>query len=369
MKKVIVATILKVCNYGTALQVYATQTILQKLGFNVEILNYKQKRLENNKLLFKSDKAKTTIKNRIYRILSIIYRMIPNIIIKNKFEKFLTQYINLTPKECTSFEEVNDNYINADAYITGSDQVWNSNYNEGIDKVYYLDFVPNNVKKISYAASIGMDNFKEEEKENIQMLLKKYNSISVRELSAKSAIKNLGLKVQVVLDPTLLIPRQEWINISNKKVNEEKYLLLYILGRDKTLLKYAQEIAKGRNLKIVKVGLDFIHSKIVNKSYSYATPNDFISLFINASYIITNSFHGIAFAINFNKQFIAIPPKSYQTRLNSILSLFDLEDRMIVNQKLINLKDIDYGQVNQKLDKMRNSSINFLRKSLGENNE
>ena len=242
MKKIIISTIFKVCNYGTVLQAYATQKFLQEQNYNVKILNYEQERLKTRNLLFTSNKDKTSIKNRLYRMLSILYRMPGNIIIKHKFNIFVKKYLKLTEKEYLNKEE--NNMPEADVYITGSDQVWNSDYNNGIDSVYYLKNVPNKTKKISYAASIGMEDFKQNEKEEIKELLKRYNSIGVRELSAQKAIENMKLDAKVVLDPTFLLTKKEWNNIASDSIKENGYLLLYILGRDKTLIQYAETSAK-----------------------------------------------------------------------------------------------------------------------------
>lgn len=371
MKKAILVTLYEVCNYGTALQAYASQKVLEQLNIENEILNYKLKRL-SKKNLFVSAKEKKSVKGKIYSILSVLYRMIPNLIIRKIFSNFRKEYLVLTKDMYDGLESLKQNYPNADVYITGSDQVWNSEYNTGIDRVFFLDFLPKTIKKISYAASIGMDDFREKEKQEIKKLLSSYTAISVREKSAQEAIEKLGLEAKLVVDPTLLLNKEEWKKIATKRLVKEKYLLLYILGRDKNLVKYAEKIASQKGLKIVKVGLDFIYSKKVDRSFSYASPNEFLSLFLYSDYVVTNSFHGLSFATNFHKQLAIVLPKTYSARLTSFLEYLNLEDRIIYTEKdcFNMLKTINYNKIEEKLNKKREESMHFLINALEkENNE
>ena len=364
MKKIIIVTLFSVPNYGTVLQAYATQKILTSLGYSNKILNYTQKRLKFVNVTKNSYKNLKNIRGKLYAVCSIGIRTIPNIIFKNKFRKFIKDYLVLTKEKFNDINQVKSRIPDADVYITGSDQVWNSNYNGGIDEVYYLTFVSKEKKKLAYSASLGMDDFKKEEKEAISKLLQQYNSLSVRELSACENLKKLGFESKVVLDPTLLLNDVDWKKIEKEKKVKEKYLLVYILGRDKDILNYAFKIAFEKKLKIVKIGLDFLYSKKVYKNIQYASPRQFIYLFRHAEYIITNSFHGIAFSINFNKQFEVILPKTYDTRLRSILSIFRIENRLISTKSHQLLPDIDYDIVNKKLEELRKDSIEFLKNSI-----
>lgn len=365
-KNILLTTLFGVSNYGTVLQAYATQLELKKLGYNCELLNYTQKRLSTFNVIKKSNRNISGIKSKLYVIASILFRAIPNIILKNNFSRFIKKNLNLTKDVMHEYNEVelNNHLNNYDCYITGSDQVWNSEYNGGIDYTYYLGFVPNNKNKISYASSIGMEDFRKSETAKIKELLSRYNKISVREISAQKALNNLKIKSDLVLDPTMLISNEEWKTIESNIKIKRKYLLVYILGRDKSIINIAKKIAKEKNLKIVKIGLDFIYSKNIYKNYQFASPNDFIYLFRHADFILTNSFHGIAFSVNFNKQFLAVSPKTYNTRLVSILSLFDLSNNLIKDENYGEIEKIDYEVINKKLELYRNHSRQFLEKSI-----
>lgn len=365
-RRVLITTLFGVTNYGTVLQAYATQKKIQDLGYDNEILNYTQKRLSLLNVIKKSSHEAKNLKSKLYIMASVIFRLIPNLIIKRIFSKFVNKYLVLTSNNVNDYVEVQKllDYSKYSCFITGSDQVWNSKYNEGIDYVYYLKFVPDNLNKVSYASSIGMREFPKEEKREIKHLLNRYNYISVRELSAQEELKKMSIDSKVVLDPTMLLKMDEWKMIEKNMNITEKYLLVYILGRDKSIMNIAEKIATERKLKIIKIGLDFIHSSKIFKNFQFCSPNEFVYLFRNADFILTNSFHGLAFSINFNKQFLAVSPKTYNTRLLSILTLFDLNDRLIDNDSLFNVADINYDLVNANLEKYRNDSIVFLKKSI-----
>ena len=365
-KKILLTTLFGVSNYGTALQAYATQKVINNFGYDSKILNYTQKRLNTINVIKKSNKEIKDLKSRLYMIASVLYRFIPNIIVKRKFSKFINKYLSLTSTNISNYKDIDlkYDYLKYDCFITGSDQVWNYKYNEGIDYVYYLKFVPDNLRKISYASSIGMTDFLEEEKDEIKKLLKRYDIIGVREISAQEALNKMNIKCEVVLDPTMLLDFNDWKDIEKNINIKEKYLLVYILGRDKSIMKTAEKIAEEKNLKIIKIGLDFIYSSKIYRNYQYASPNEFIYLFRHADFVLTNSFHGLAFSINFNKQFLAITPKTYSTRLLSILSLFDLTDRIITNNDSTYLYNINYIEINKKLNDYRKKSIDFLDKSI-----
>lgn len=365
MKKIAISTIFNVCNYGTVLQAYATQYILGQLGYKSEIIKYIPERVNSNKVLLRTGGA--SAKNIFRNVLSIAIRLPGNILMRKIFNNFLNNNIIFTKRKYENLEQIRENPPEADIFLTGSDQVWNSKYNAGIDYIYYLDFVPNGKKKIAYAASIGGEDFETDEKPKIKTLLEKYDYIAVREKSAQKAISNLSISnVQQVLDPTLLLQTENWTPLFSKRKMKENYLLLYILGRDKNIIEIGEVIAKERGLKIVKIGLDFIISSKVDKNDLLCTPNEFLSYFYYADYVITNSFHGLSFILNFEKQFSIVLPKTFSTRLESLLYQFGLEDRIIRDKDDIDRHKffLDYELVNPKKEKAKEKSLEFLKIAL-----
>ncbi|WP_347354485.1 polysaccharide pyruvyl transferase family protein, partial [Acetoanaerobium noterae] len=145
MKKIAISTIFNVCNYGTVLQAYATQQLLNQLGYKSEIIKYIPKRVSSKNVLLKSgdSNAKSIIRN----IASIVVRMPGNILIRKVFNDFIKEHLVYTESKYETVEQIRNNLPVADIFLTGSDQVWNSKYNEGIDYVYYLDFLPSGKKR------------------------------------------------------------------------------------------------------------------------------------------------------------------------------------------------------------------------------
>lgn len=365
IKKIAISTIFNVCNYGTVLQAYATQYILSQLGCESEIIRYIPERVTSKKVLLRT--GGSSEKNILRNAFSIAVRLPGNILIRKIFNNFIKDNLVFTKRKYEDIEQIRENPPEADIFLTGSDQVWNSKYNEGIDHIYYLDFVPDGKKKIAYAASIGGEDFETSEKPEIKTLLDKYDHLAVREKSAQKAISNLGIdNVQQVVDPTLLLQTENWNNLLSKRKMKDKYLLLYILGRDKEIVEIGEVLAKERGLKIVKIGLDFILSSKVDLNDLLCTPNEFLGYFYYADYVLTNSFHGLSFILNFEKQFSIVLPKTFSTRLENPIYQFGLEDRIIKDKGDLERqkKFVDYALVNPKKEEAKAQSLQFLKIAL-----
>ena len=369
--KVDLITLHNVKNYGSALQTYATQKILEKLGCEVEVINYFRKDLIEEHLIENRINTSTVFsKNFLTKFLGKMF-IKPSVEKQcEKFNKFLNNNIKLTPKKYYSNEELKNDLPIADIYCTGSDQVWNSDWNNGIEKPFFLDFVPDNKKRISYASSFGKESLNNNEKKITQEMLKKYQYISVREKSAKKIIEDLGIKnVEHVLDPTLLLNKEEWENLKVDIKHKGKYILVYQLNtKNPEFDKYVKKLSKYKKMPIVRVSnvsyQRFKYGKFVN----CPTVEEFISYFLNAEYIVTDSFHATAYSINFGKKFLCIFPKKFSTRLQSILDLTGLQERKVTDFNKFDTIDnqIDYEKVNGIINVERNKSINYLKKAIEE---
>lgn len=370
MKKVSLITIVDNINFGTYLQAFATAIIIKRLGYNIEIVNYVRPYISplHTSKEYMANKSMPKMKRIIY---AISYPILYPVMVFN-LKRFLIHRIPMS-KRYNSIEELKKNPPNADIYVTGSDQVWNSNYNNGIDTAYFLGFTDKT--KISYAASVGIKSFKASESQIIYDLLSKYKNISVRESFGIKALNNLGIRnVVQVLDPTLLLDRNEWLSIVTPKQSfnkKEKYLLIYSVEKERNqfVLEQAKEIAKKKNLRIYWISPTFkikYNLQGVDKVYNFATIKTFIQLMYNADFIVASSFHGTAFAINFNKQFLSVSPSNYNTRVMSLLNLCNLEQRYASDSILDadKLEEIDYTTVNSILFKARVESLSYLKNAL-----
>ncbi|MDO6440387.1 polysaccharide pyruvyl transferase family protein [Cyclobacterium sp. 1_MG-2023] len=367
-------------NYGGLLQAYALQQILIKeFGANPKTINIQMN------VTFKT-KLKGYIKNFAKKY--ILFQKNVNIfsfrptenqrkIIAKHSDNFIENNISVTEK-ILRYDIKSLKKYNFDAYIVGSDQVWRPKYSPNIF-TYFLEFLKDNnaVKKLSYAASFGVDRWEYSisQSQKCSELAKKFNAISVREDAAIDLCKrNLGVTAEKVLDPTLLLDAEaykEIIDESKTKRDEEDFVMFYVL--DPNLLKGAlvAEIRKKLNFSFFQImPKPFTKENVRNiDDCVYPPVSSWLEGFYKAKYVVTDSFHGTAFSILFNKQFIALGNvQRGMSRFKSILKMFGLEDRLVTNLKQIENgildKNIDFESVNNILKNERNKSINFLRKNL-----
>ena len=367
-KQVGIITLHRVVNYGSVLQAYALQKKISDLGYDVAIIDYYPRRLTMIGMLIRiKNKSNKFKKNFILRNIARLI-IFPSYILRfNVFFKFLKKYISMTKKMYKTHNDIVNAKFDFDIYCTGSDQVWNSGWNEKFDYPYYLDFAPNEKKKIAYAASFGKNELDKNEIDLTKKYLSRYNSISLRELSGVKIVENLGIKNSVnVLDPTLLLDGNEWRKISSNKFKNEKYILVYNLNRNKNIDNYAKNLSKKTKLKIKFISYQ-LH-EFYKKGKIYCNPNveDFLALIDNAKYVITDSFHATAFSINFNTQFIIVYPGKYSTRLQSILKILDLENRVAKNEYDLSIikNNIDFEKINYLMSNQRKKSIDWLNQAL-----
>ena len=358
MKKLSVITVLNTVNYGSALQTFATQKYFTDKGFEVEFVDYWRKdqkteaRIENIKK-DKKDSLKKWLKKPIRDFLEI-----KSIKASEKvFRGFITQKINLTSQTYSSFEELKEDCPEADIYVTGSDQMWNSGWNQGIEKSFFLECVPEDKKRIAYATSIGKTEFDENEAKEIIPYIRKYDLITLREQSAVDLLKKYDIESSLVLDPTLMLGRESWEKYIPRMDNNKKYLLVYQLHNEHADASFddaVKKIAKHKKLDIIRVTYSYSDIK-VGKKLVLPDVFEFLALIKNAEFIVTDSFHGTAFSINFNKQMAVVYPKKFSTRMDNILNITGLKNRRYVNRDTVEKWDdrIDYSIVNNILEDKR----------------
>lgn len=361
-KKIALISIFDNPNFGTYLQVFALSSVLERFGNEVTIIHYERLHWQYLNSLLESFKGV----NFLHKISRTLNSILPYIQ-KKKEQQFIKRYFNVT-KKINSYQELEKNIPIADIYLTGSDQVWNSTHNRGVDRAFYLAFAPSDKKKCAYAASIGMDNIPVSEQYEVSELLKRYNSISVREVSNIKLLNDIGIdNVKLVLDPTLLLKKEDWLKYV-KPQKREKYLLVYsVESAEQNIIisKIAKQIAQARNLKIYGVYYTGYKYRLPNcdRNFYYSTPEKFLSLIANASFVVVSSFHGTAFSINLNKEFITVTPKRFSSRIDSLLSMLDLNERKITSFEQFDIKsvkDIDYINVNKKLSLLRENSYKYI---------
>lgn len=365
MKRISLITIHLGSNFGSILQTIATIKIVEKFNCSVEVINYIPERCTLKRFFLKSIKSFASF-IKIFVTLPVFY------INRNIYNSFLAKYAKVS---APIYKE--DCFVKAcpkaDIYMTGSDQVWNSVHNEGLDRRYYFDGFSEEIIKVAYASSIGRESLEENEYVEVKRMLATYKAISVREMSAKKLIEGMGYEATHLLDPTFMLDREEWKYYMTKRKVGEEYLLVYLpynIHDKKIIYQSIKKIAKEKKLKIVSFSWHIIPDKDADKTIYFANPGDFLSLMYHADYVVTNSFHGTAFSVNLNKQFSVYLPTGFGTRIKSVLELCHIENRLlqasevISNEKIGSL--IDYSPINVILDKEREKASAFLCKTLGE---
>ncbi len=373
MKKIGIITYHKHYNYGTMLQAYALQKKIDDLGYESEIINFKNDMsLSKGKLLaLRIKRLGIYVKNRKkYMIMS---RNKKNIEKKNKlFDEFYNTEMKVGTHFYKNTEELMKEPPLYDGYVVGSDQTWNPYASNG-PEAFFLPFVSDSKKKGSYAPSVSVSSLTEMQKEKYKRLLEGFEYLSCREEAGAKIIEEIMERpVRLVLDPTFLLDRNDWKKISMEKKSEEKYILTYFLGEKKEHRNYVKELSAKLQYKIVSIPTTYIEMDDKLTEKEWIGPREFISLIENAEIVCTDSFHGMALSINFNKQFYVFCKtddsieESENSRLYNILSLFEISDRMIgLNDEVFeDIEEIDYNEVNHKLNIVREDSINYLKNML-----
>ena len=358
-------------NFGASLQTYAIQRTLENLGFDVNIINYRYKKIDNIYNPYRRTKrGPLDVKFYLSRIkLHLLDRY--KIRKYNNYEKFMAKYFNLTPpyKTLNQLVDVNWDY---DFYICGSDQIWNSHITRGLQPAYFLDFLPKNSKKIAYAASLGTDIIHEHDIPIFKKYLHDIDCISIREKSSIDAIKKCTDKgIDVTVDPTLLLKKEDYDKLKiDPKFKNKDYIFVYVIDRNEELYKIAEKISRDKNLPVVFSSPYLLPERMFKKQMDAVWdmgPREFLGVIANAKYIITNSFHGNIFSIIYKKPFISAPHYITSARVLEFLSALNLKQVLFTDSKKFTSIDdikIDYEDVENRIEDLKEESINFLKKSL-----
>ena len=380
MKSIGIITIVKVNNYGAELQAFALQKKIEQLGYSSEIIDYiyyKNWRFHDTKescpLIPMGNKARISYWIK-YRLINFILDKIVPLFHKptskrlrrfDDFHKYNTRF----SRSYRSMQQLYNTCIDYDIYVVGSDQVWNPAASSSIEP-YFLTFAPKNTKKFSYASSFGVATIPSGIQERMATLLGNIDTISVREDSGITLVKQLtGKDALLVVDPTLLLTKEEWNNYMKPYPSMPRhYVLIYQLSESNVIVDAAMKIGRERNMPVYRICK---RSFRVEKNDGVinildAGPAEFLSLIAKADYLVTNSFHGTAFAVNFNIPFYTIvsSKKNNNSRMVSLLKLLDLSDRLveedICEDSIDPTKSIDFKKPNDSLTAFRNKSMTYL---------
>jgi hypothetical protein len=352
-------------NFGAMLQAYATEHFINSNGFDAEIVNYYPLHVErSNKFVPNKFSFKGYIRG-FYAKLSRNMRE------KNRRFTMFHRSMKLSGRYY-SLDEIYNRKTDYDIHLVGSDQVWNIENGIPERAYFYLDFLTNNEKKISYAPSIASDHIPDAIQPRMKSLLSRFDFLSVREDVGVQLVEELiERKVKHVVDPTFLLDKQVWFNkIGEHRLIETPYILYYGFDTDTNTQAVITHAKKTLGIQTVIVTPQPSTPFKADKVITSVGPLEFLRLVKDAALVITSSFHGVAFSINFNVNFFALKYKKRNSRVESLLRVADLSDRIVPDLENFIRTDvkyytIDFSKHNEKLQLHINESKNWLLKSLG----
>lgn len=357
-KKVGVITFHNYDNYGAILQSYALQKRLSQLGTSPEIIDYNCEYISNPFRL--TNLKEKGLFNYIYGAIGHIC-YIPRRFRCNKFRRLMRYSKPATKKDMSA---VSDKY---DIYLAGSDQIWDYKLTN-FDTTYFLDFVAEGKKKCSYAASIGEHLPPEEYRDEYARLLGDFDEILVREEYGADVVEELtGKRPPSACDPTLLLRAEEWSKLAKAPKKKEKYILVYQLGINTEIVDFVRRLQKKTGYKVVYVPFPLVG--LLKCSCKIAIgPSEWMGLFQNAEYVVSDSFHGVVFSLLFNRKFFAMVNGHHTNkRVDQLLHYVNLTDRTIddVSDEQLT-EEIDFDYVNERLEELRNSSLQQLKRIIND---
>lgn len=386
MKKIAIVSCYFQHNYGSMLQAYATQEILNILNFENETIciNGFKEEIQRAKITYFKSRifSKDVVHDKLgfirLKIASMLDKSLANsIMVRNKhFDNFFTSNFALS-REYTSLEELGRHSLDYSAFIVGSDQLW---LPSNISANYYtLSYVQDGVRKISYATSFGVSTLPKTQEEIAKKFLPRIEYLSVREKSGQQLIKKLtGLNAELVCDPTLLLEKKEWDKlIPNEPIIKRPYIFCYFLGNNRLSRECAKKLSRKTGLKIVALQQLDMYIK-TDKQFADIAPYDidpagFVNLIRNASFVLTDSFHGTVFSIINHKRFFSFrrfvqkTTMSTNSRIDSLLNVLGLDQRIINTEsdfKVQLRENIDFSLVDITLENFRKKSMSFLLNAL-----
>ena len=373
MAKVGIVTVYTGFNYGSSLQAYATKIILKNMGYEAVLLGQSGSIVQGRDI-------------RVKKIIDIGMRVLAHPSTYKKIKSFQTSpsaaatektkelfnmftdvYLNPQVKKWSELKRLakRDDYV---AFLCGSDQIWNADALY-VDPFYYLRFAPV-AKRIAFSPSFGRERIPTYNKRVIAKYLEEIPILSVREKSGVRIINDLVNKKSVcLLDPTIIISKDEWVDTLNIVRGRNDYILAYFLNRPSDrAVECIKAIAKDTNRKVIALPYRNIHEEWFDEAV-IAGPFDFVELVANSAFILTDSFHGVAFSINFQIPFYVFERQygaasNQSERIHSLLEIVSLEDRFEPITQDFNAP-INFTSLEQRLEKERQTAKEYLYESIG----
>lgn len=360
MGKIGILTTSHAINYGAVLQAFSLKKAIEEnTSKEVEIINYCGDEWIAGRKIYRKN---TNLKNFLINIISLFkinYRSNRKVLI-NQFDAFKRDYLDIHGEIIRSSEELKK-LQGFDAFVCGSDQVWNMNLSD--DSSFFLTFAAQNTDKIAYAVSIS-ERLTRKQMEIIAERIRNFKAISIREQDdAQRLSKVMGRTIESMIDPVFLHDADEWKTLlSLQSDNFSKYVFVFLISHQEQDRKFVEKIKKNRKVKILNLHpSDYIKG---DETINCCTPNEFVELILNADAIVTDSFHCTAFSIIFNKTFYNIKRPTRNNRIENLYRKFGMESRF-VNVDDIPSKEIIYTKINIALSNEAKKGKKYIRESMG----
>ena len=371
MKKIGIITFHNSYNCGSMLESYAMQTILKKMGMETEIINFSnegQKEIYNYK--FKNNSIKNIIKN------ILIFPAIKKIKLNNyKYEEFKNKNFILSENEYSKQEELTD--YEYSTVVAGSDQIWNITIEDG-DDAYFLPWVKK-ARRVAYSPSFGSKKIAEHT-DNINKYidyLNKFDAISIREQNGNKWIKEMiGQDVPVLLDPTMLLNKEDYDKIKDNNNVKDKYIFFYAPSFDTEICRFVKKVADKYNLKVITWSTKSYFVKLIRRFGfelpDYEDPSVYLNLIANAELVFTTSYHGTIFSTIYKKKFFTIKNGGMygnDDRVLTLLNQLNMLERLTPFEFDDNkdyLEEVNYEKYDSSVDELKNKAFDYINKNIKE---
>lgn len=359
--KVATITCHNVYNHGASLQAHALASYLRSLGHQVEVIDYRP-RYQNG--MFDYFHVPDSYRRRGLSLPYIIAKLPDRLRfrpLRKSFDGFVKRYIPLTRRRYRDINDLRRRPPEADVYIAGSDQIWNTYFPTGCDSAFYLDFGPDSVTRVAYGPSFSYPRVNPTEEEAVKNRLARFDSLSVRESSGLDVLQSLGYKGIKVCDPVFLPGRGHWDTVKSDLGRGHRYLLVHDFEYSARFRDIAERIARERGLEIWSTA----HHGYASQNFPLANPADFVSLIANAGAVVSNSFHATAFSVIYERDFYVVGRSDgLNDRMTDFLDTLGLPERYLDTPDGDIPGHVDWQRVRPKVEALAESSKIYLSEAM-----
>lgn len=361
MKKVGILSTQRHANWGSALQCYALVKKLNDLGYDAEIIDYFPEDVTVHGQLKRLKSKSPKLKNPILHLAAILAFWVSYVNKKRVFDKFIKKHLKMTKKTYHQAKDIGSSDPYEDIYCCGGDQTLN-----GFKVLDVFDNLPDEVIKVCYSSSFGKVLFEEDEYAHEKESLSRFHALSCREDSGTRIMQEMGFSnAKWIIDPAFLLTKEEWEPLISKKYQNKRFIVAYNLHHDKKIEEFEKQLSKKYNLPIINICVQWFEFYRYGKFLWCPSVQDFLSLLLNAEFVLSDSFHATAFSLIFHKKFLTVVPDKVGTRIESISHLFSVEDRIIKwdddkDYLLIINNEIDYERIDKIVASERKKAFEYI---------